>query len=78
MIDKIRLLIADEMGVAIQNIPADMKFTASGMDSLEFVELMQAVTEEFWAIPEGRWMHIDSAEDLMRELLAAKHDYVSS
>ena len=72
MIEKIRLIVANQLEVPLQSVAADMKFSNSAMDSLEFVELMQAVEAAFWLIPEDRWAFIDSALDIERELGACQ------
>jgi len=53
-------------------ITENLKFSGTDLDSLDFVEMMQAVESEFWAVPDERWTKIDTPLDIVRELEAAR------
>ena len=72
MLEKILAIVADELGSPLDKVTPDLKFSQSGIDSLEFVVLVQAMEDAFWKIPDARWAHIDSPQDIERELEAAK------
>jgi acyl carrier protein len=62
-IDKIKQLISQELG---RNVEAETTMEELGLDSLEFVALMQAVSKETGDIPESRWEEVKTVGDLER------------
>lgn len=72
MIHKILAICAKEMDVPVSKLSAHMKFSETAIDSLEFLELLQAIESEFWTIPNIRVSHIETPADIARELEACK------
>lgn len=72
MIERIIQIVAGVADLKPSALDVDTPIEALAIDSLEFVELMQLVEEEFWKVPEVRWQFICCPGDIVRELEAAK------
>ena len=73
MLDKIRTIVADQLGVDEDQVTADASFVDDlGADSLDTVELIMAFEEEFdIEIPDEDAQKIKTVKDVM-EYIEAK------
>ncbi|EOD41001.1 hypothetical protein EMIHUDRAFT_69472 [Emiliania huxleyi CCMP1516] len=46
-LDKVREIISEQLGVDLDKVAADAKFVDLGLDSLDTVEIMMALEEQF-------------------------------
>lgn len=51
-----------------ERITADTSIDELGVDSLEFVSLMQQICEQFGDIPVERWGNLNTIADICKEL----------
>jgi acyl carrier protein len=58
-------LIESETGKAVT---PETRIDELGIDSLEFVCLMQSIEEKFKAIPEVEWSKLDTVGDILKAL----------
>ena len=65
MEDKVRSIIADQLGISVEEVVDDKKFIEDlGADSLDIVELVMAFEEEFEAdIPDDEAQGIQTVGD---------------
>ena len=63
---KVREIIANELGLSPEIIGADTVLEELGIDSLEFVSLMQAIGKEIAEIPESKWERLRTVGDIAR------------
>ena len=47
VLDKIKAMLADKLGIEADEITADSKFSELGLDSLDIAEMMMNIEDEF-------------------------------
>lgn len=61
-LEKVKQIIAEELGC--ENVSGETTLEDLGVDSLEFVSLMQAIGRELGEIPEEKWAQIETVGDI--------------
>ena len=75
MREKLLAMIAEELGLQEEDgspklLPTETSFDELGLDSLEFVDLMQKVGREIGDVPEEKWVEIETIADLIAAIEA--------
>lgn len=61
-------LIAEETGVPLADVTLDTKLEDLGVDSLDFLDLMQVIGEKFKPIPEAQFAELNTVGDIAKAL----------
>lgn len=59
-------LISQETGVSVEQISETTKLEDLGIDSLDFVDLMQAISEKFKPIAQEKYAEVNTVGDLLK------------
>lgn len=62
------VLIAEETGVPVADITLETKLEDLGVDSLDFLDLMQVIGEKFKPIPETQFAELSTVGDIAKAL----------
>lgn len=65
-IDAILKLIAEETGFPREQLTTSVKIEDLGIDSLDFVSLIQSISEKFKEIPDSEIAGLHSVGDIVR------------
>ena len=47
VLEKVQEMLAERLGIPVEEITAESEFSALGLDSLDFAEMLMSVEEEF-------------------------------
>ena len=61
-------LVAEETGRRPDQVTCSTSLEDLGIDSLEFVELIQTIEKKFKTIPKERWGSLDTVGDIAKAL----------
>jgi len=66
----LKAMIAAQSGLAFDEVNILTKLNELGLDSLEFVDLMMTIRDEFkgFAMPESEWHTLDTVGDILRAI----------
>lgn len=64
MIERIIAIVAKETDKQMSGISAETRLDSLGIDSLEFVCLMQVIQREIGDIPEAEWAGLETVGDV--------------
>lgn len=61
-------LLSEETGVPMADITLETKLEDLGVDSLDFLDLMQVIGEKFKPIPEAQFAELSTVGDIAKAL----------